>query len=115
MRRICAGLVPRRRHVRPGGSDSSLGYRAARGLISAVMCAAGAGRRERRGGLSAVRRQPCLHGLLVDPDARPEEWRVEEIDSDGDGGCDVVIFSGPHAEQWAKEFAEQLRSQRRPN
>lgn len=32
---------------------------------------------------------------------QPEEWRVEEIDSDGDGGCDVVIFSGRHADAGA--------------
>jgi hypothetical protein len=36
-----------------------------------------------------------LH-IFHDPDAKPQEWRVEEIDSDGDGGCDVVIFTGPH-------------------
>jgi hypothetical protein len=47
-----------------------------------------------------------MRGLHVfhDPDARPPEWRVEEIDSDGDGGCDVAIFTGPHAEQRAKRF-----------
>jgi len=49
--------------------------------------------------------------VFHDPEAQLQEWRVEEIDSDGDGGCDVVIFSGPHAEQRAKEFAELLRSQ----
>jgi hypothetical protein len=53
--------------------------------------------------------------LFHDGDARPQEWRVEEIDSDGDGGIDMAIFSGPHAEQRAKEFAEQLLSQSRPN
>ena len=53
--------------------------------------------------------------IFHDPDARPEEWRVEEIDSDGDGGIDMAIFSGPHAEQRAEEFAEQLRSQSRRN
>jgi hypothetical protein len=53
--------------------------------------------------------------IFHDPDAKPAEWRVEEIDSDGDGGIDMAIFSGPHAEQRAKEFAEQLRSQSRPN
>ena len=53
--------------------------------------------------------------IFHDRDARPQEWRVEEIDSDGDGGIDMAIFSGPHAEQRANNFAEQLRSQRRPN
>ena len=40
-----------------------------------------------------------------------QEWRVEEIDSDGDGGIDLATFSGPHAEQRAKQFAEELRSE----
>ena len=44
-------------------------------------------------------------------EASPQEWRVEEMDSHGDGGCDVMIFTGPHAEQRAKQFAELLRSQ----
>ena len=46
--------------------------------------------------------------LFHDPEARPQEWRAEEIDSDGDGGIDMAIFSGPHAEQRAKQFAEEL-------
>jgi hypothetical protein len=46
--------------------------------------------------------------LIHDPHSRPEEWRVEEIDSDGDGGCDVVIFSGPHAEFRARRFYDGL-------
>ena len=46
-----------------------------------------------------------LH-IFHDPDARPEEWRVEEIDS----GCDVVIFTGPHAEQRACRFYDRLQN-----
>jgi hypothetical protein len=30
--------------------------------------------------------------VFHDPEERPEEWRVEEIDGDGDGGCFVAIF-----------------------
>ena len=45
-----------------------------------------------------------------DLDAKPEEWRVEEIDSDGDGGIDMAIFSGPRAEERAKEYADRLRT-----
>ena len=41
-----------------------------------------------------------LH-ISHNPDAQPEQWRVEEIDRDGDGGCDVVIFSGRHADAGA--------------
>ena len=35
---------------------------------------------------------------------------MEEIDSDGDGGIDMAIFSGPHAEERAKEYADRLRT-----
>jgi hypothetical protein len=28
--------------------------------------------------------------IFHDPDAKPQEWRVEEIDSDGDGGIDMA-------------------------
>jgi hypothetical protein len=41
--------------------------------------------------------------VFHNPDARPEEWRVEVFDDDG--ACDVVLFSGPHAEEWARLFA----------
>jgi hypothetical protein len=45
--------------------------------------------------------------LFHDQHARPDEWRVEQIDRDG--GCDVVIFTGPHAEARARRFADLLR------
>jgi hypothetical protein len=50
--------------------------------------------------------------VFHDPDAKPQEWRVEEIDSDsdGDGGIDMAFFSGPHAEQRAKRFADRLKA-----
>ena len=51
--------------------------------------------------------------LLHDTHTHPHEWRVEEIDSDGDGGIDMAIFSGPHAEQRARRFAERLRDEAR--
>ena len=51
--------------------------------------------------------------VFHDTHTRPHEWRVEEIDSDGDGGIDMAIFSGPHAEQRAKRFAERLRDEAR--
>ena len=34
----------------------------------------------------------------------PGAWRVEKLDSDGDGGIDVTIFDGPNAEQRAREY-----------
>jgi hypothetical protein len=49
--------------------------------------------------------------IFHDADARPQEWRVEEIDSDGDGGIDMAIFSGPHAEQRARQLVEQLKTE----
>ena len=51
--------------------------------------------------------------LFRDTHTRPHEWRVEEIDSDGDGGIDMAIFSGPHAEQRARRFVERLRDEAR--
>ena len=51
--------------------------------------------------------------VFHDTDTRPHEWRVEEIDSDGDGGIDMASFSGPHAEQRARRFAERLRDEAR--
>jgi hypothetical protein len=54
----------------------------------------------------------CMPEIKIfhDPTATPEEWRVEEVDSDGEGGCDVVIFTGPHAEERARRFAEGLQT-----
>jgi hypothetical protein len=42
-----------------------------------------------------------------------EEWRVEDVDCDGDGGIAMAPFSGPFAEEGARGYAEQLRGQRR--
>lgn len=42
-----------------------------------------------------------------------EEWRVEEIDADGDGGIAMATFTGPFAEERARGHAGQLRGQRR--
>ena len=35
----------------------------------------------------------------------PNAWVVEKLDSDGDGGIDVTVFSGPDAEKRAREYA----------
>ena len=42
---------------------------------------------------------------LVANDTVPLTWSVEAVNSDGDGGIDVTIFSGPAAEQRAREYA----------
>ena len=34
----------------------------------------------------------------------PNDWRAEAIGDDGD--CYVVVFSGPNAEQRAREYAQ---------
>ena len=42
----------------------------------------------------------------------PEDWRVEDNDADGAGGCEVTIFSGYRAEERAREYAERLSCSR---
>jgi len=37
---------------------------------------------------------------------RPITWSVEAINTDGDGGVDVTIFSGPDAYYRAIEYAK---------
>lgn len=39
----------------------------------------------------------------------PESWAVEQIDSDGDGGIDVAVFSGPNAKARAQQWVDMLR------
>ncbi len=52
-----------------------------------------------------------MRDVNVVPDKdHPQDWRVEDIDSDGDGGCSIAIFSGPYAEARAKRFADQLQT-----
>jgi hypothetical protein len=34
----------------------------------------------------------------------PNSWCVEKLDSDGDGGIDVTIFTGPLAKERAEEY-----------
>jgi len=35
----------------------------------------------------------------------PLSWAIVAVNSDGDGGIDETIFSGPSAEQRAREYA----------
>jgi len=46
--------------------------------------------------------------IIPDTD-RPLSWRVEQIDSDGDGGIDLAIFSGPISNARARAYANILR------
>jgi hypothetical protein len=41
----------------------------------------------------------------------PEEWRVEDIDCDGDGGCAIALFSGPFAAERADRYADIFRAE----
>ncbi len=43
--------------------------------------------------------------LVANDDTAPLSWSVEAVNSDGDGGIDVTMFSGPSAEQRAREYA----------
>ena len=43
-----------------------------------------------------------LSEVLQDPD-NPTDWRAEAIDDAGDGECYVASFSGPQAEERARE------------
>jgi hypothetical protein len=43
---------------------------------------------------------------LIANDTVPLTWSVEAINSDGDGGIDLTIFSGPAAELRAREYAK---------
>jgi hypothetical protein len=36
----------------------------------------------------------------------PEEWPVEDVDCDGDGGIAMATFSGPFAEERARWYAK---------
>lgn len=38
----------------------------------------------------------------------PEQWRVEHLDADEDGGVLVANFSGPGAQSHARQFAQLL-------
>lgn len=42
-----------------------------------------------------------LHAKLFRDRVRAEDWRVEKYDEDG--GCEVAIFSGPDAQERARE------------
>jgi hypothetical protein len=42
---------------------------------------------------------------IVQRSSAPISWSVESLDTDGDGGVDVTIFSGPCAHDRAIEYA----------
>ncbi len=46
----------------------------------------------------------ALPAEVVQDATIPNAWRVEKLDSVGDGGIDVTIFGGPNAEARAREY-----------
>jgi hypothetical protein len=58
------------------------------------------------GRTGTVKRVAALATVYRDGD----EWVVESIDSDGDGGIYFTAFSGPRAERRALEYAQEKYS-----
>jgi hypothetical protein len=46
-----------------------------------------------------------LHWEVAPDQLTPDDWRVEAIDHQGEGECYVTIFSGPDAEDRARDYA----------
>lgn len=42
-----------------------------------------------------------------------EEWRVDELDADGDGGIATALFTEPFVEERTRRYAGQLRRPQR--
>jgi hypothetical protein len=43
---------------------------------------------------------------LIKDENNPTDWRAEAIDDAGEGECYVVTFTGPRAEERAREYAQ---------
>jgi len=41
---------------------------------------------------------------VVEDRTQPGVWRVEGIDEDGEGACQVAVFSGSMAEEHARQW-----------
>jgi hypothetical protein len=49
--------------------------------------------------------------IFIAPDKQnPADWRVEDVNADGDGSCAITIFSGFEAGVRARAYADWLRS-----
>ena len=46
-----------------------------------------------------------IEAEVVANHSMPPSWSVEALDTDGDGGIDVTVFSGPRAHERAIEYA----------
>jgi hypothetical protein len=42
---------------------------------------------------------------VIEDGNNPTDWRAEAIDDAGEGECYVVTFTGPRAEERAREYA----------
>ena len=49
--------------------------------------------------------------IVRDSTVTPWQWRVTDIDCDGEGGCALASFSGPRAEARAQRYADSLRTE----
>ena len=46
-----------------------------------------------------------IEAEVIENATTPRTWTVEALDTDGDGGVDVTVFSGPDARARAIEYA----------
>lgn len=55
-----------------------------------------------------------LHYETIEDQLQPGDYRVEAIDSEGDGEVYTAIFIGPDADQRAQEYAGWKNSSQQP-
>lgn len=46
------------------------------------------------------------YSIYQAPNVNPEQWNVEALNTDEDGGIDLTMFSGPFSEKRAREYAK---------
>jgi hypothetical protein len=59
-------------------------------------------------------RQTGLAYEVVEDNLHPGDWRVEAIDHASEGECYIAIFTGPRAEERAREYAMWKNEQAPP-
>ena len=57
---------------------------------------------------------PSTEYVVIQDNRTPGAWRVEAIDTAGEGAIYTAIFVGPDAEAHARAYAEHKRSDGRP-
>jgi hypothetical protein len=61
-------------------------------------------------GSSGTLRRVAAFAIVYQGHLNDEDWVVEALDSDGDGGIYATVFSGPLAKERALEYAEEKYS-----